>query len=779
MRTSNSSAQRLCLLVIVTGLMAFIGQAQTPPTTIMLRGKVFDANSAGIPGANIVAAGKGFSSSAITDRNGEFSLGLQPGVYAFKVMANGFADHSGTISIDQATTKVLEFQLEVTAASATVTITDSAGYQALGVSSATKTFTPLRDLPQSITVVPKEVIRDQMMQSIGDVVRYVPGITAIQGENNRDQVVIRGNSSSADFFVDGVRDDVQYYRDLYNLESVEALKGPNAMIFGRGGGGGVINRVTKQAGFDPLRELTLQGGSYRNRRVAGDLQQPLNQTIALRVNGLYENSGSFRNRVHLERLGINPNVTFAPGPRTQIRVGYEHFRDDRVADRGIPSYQGRPADIDISTFFGDPDQSKVRARVDLLNGTVEHHWDKLTIRNRTLFGHYDRFYQNFVPGAVSADQSRVNLTTYNNASQRRNIFNQTDVTYELKTGNIRHVILTGAEVGQQVSDNFRQTGFFNNSATTISVPFSNPTISIPVTYRQNATDADNHVKANIAATYAQDQIEVSRYVQLLVGLRFDHFDLQFHNNRNGENLRRIDNLLSPRLGVVLKPIQALSLYSSYSISYLPSSGDQFSSLTSVTQTLKPEKFTNYEAGAKWDMRSNLSLTAAVYQLNRTNTRSTDPNDPTRIVQTGSQRTNGFEFGMNGNVTREWGIAGGYAFQDAYVTSATVTAPVGARVAQVPRNTFSVWNNYRIVPKLGVGLGIIHRSDMFAAIDNRVVLPGYTRADAAVFFSLTEKIGLQANFENLLNKKYFVNADSNDNISPGYLRVIRIGLTAKF
>ena len=774
---STSFLIRASLLLVVAA--AFSSSfAQTSASKVPLRGKVLDANRAGIPGASLTVSRTGNSLSTSADRNGEFQLEVEPGEYSLTIVAHGFAERSQNVTVDEKT-KPLEIELAVTATSASVTITDTAGYQPLAVSSATRTFTPLRDLPQSVTVVTKDVIRDQMMQSIGDVVRYVPGITAIQGENNRDQVVIRGNSSSADFFVDGVRDDAQYYRDLYNLETVEALKGPNAMIFGRGGGGGVINRVTKQAGFSSLRELTLQGGSYRNRRAAGDFQQPLSDRVAFRLNGLYENSGSFRNRVGLERLGVNPSFTFLAGSRTEIRVGYEHFRDHRVADRGIPSYQGRPSDIDISTFFGDPDQSKVRARVDLLSSTVEHHWDKVILRNRTLFGDYDRFYQNFVPGAVSADKSRVTLSTYNNSTKRRNIFNQSDATFETKTGSIRHVILGGVELGQQVSDNFRMTGFFNNAATSISVPFANPTISIPVTYRQNATDADNHVKANIAATYVQDQIELSRYVQLLVGLRFDHFDLQFHNNRNGENLQRIDNLVSPRVGVVVRPVQMISLYSSYSVSYLPSSGDQFSSLTSVTQTLKPEKFTNYEVGAKWDLRPALSMTAAAYQLNRTNTRATDANDPTRIVQTGSQRTNGFELGVNGNVSRDWKIAGGYAFQDAYVTSATFAAPVGAHVAQVPRHTLSLWNNYRFLPKLGAGLGIIHRSDMFAAIDNRVVLPGYTRADAAIFFSFTEKIGMQANIENLFNKKYFINADSNDNITPGYPRALRVGLTARF
>jgi catecholate siderophore receptor len=266
---------------------------------------------------------------------------------------------------------------------------------------------------------------------------------------------------------------------------------------------------------------------------------------------------------------------------------------------------------------------------------------------------------------------------------------------------------------------------------------------------------------------------------VLAGLRFDHFNLKFHNNRNNDNFGRLDNLWSPRAGIVFKPIVPLSLYASYSVSYLPSSGDQFSSLTAITQMLKPEKFSNYEFGAKWDLLQSLSLTTAVYSLARTNTRATDPNDPTKIVQTGSQRTNGLEVGLNGRVSRAWEMVGGYAYQDARVTSATAFAPKGARVGQVPRHTFSLWNSYRFARKFGAGLGLIHRSNMFAAIDNKVILPGYTRADAAVYFTITEKVGVQGNFENLLDKKYFINADSNDNISPGSPRSVRFSLTWKF
>ncbi len=779
LRPTLSRPLQFSLFLLLT--CTLLAQAQVTTRT-SIRGKVLDPNRAAVAGASVVAdaVGRSASFSATTDQDGEFSLTLEPGDYTVRAVAEGFSEASRTVSLGQSVGASLEIVLQVSGVAGSVTVVSAGGvYQTEVIGSATKTLTPLRDVPQSVAVVTKEQVRDQQMQSIADVVRYTPGLAVHQGENNRDQVIIRGQSTSADFFLNGVRDDVQYYRDIYNLERLETLKGPNALIFGRGGGGGVINRVTKEADFSRSRELSVTGGSFFNRRISGDINQPFGDKVAFRLNGVYENSDSFRKFVNLDRVAFNPTFTITPGPRTRITVGYEFARDRRTADRGITSFGGRPADVPIETFYGNPDDSHVRSNVNILSGSFDHQIGRLNIHNRTTFGDYDRGYQNYVPGATNAAKTFVTLTAYNNATKRRNLFSQTDLTYVVSTGRIKHTLVGGAELGRQLTDNFRNTGFFNNTSTSILVPFDNPTVNTPVTYRQSATDADNHLKTNLAATYLQDQMELSRYAQLVVGVRYDYFDLRFHNNRNGENLRRIDNLVSPRVGLVIKPVEKLSLYGSYGVSYLPSSGDQFSSLTTITQQVKPEKFSNYEVGVKWDVRRYLSLNSAVYRLNRTNTRSIDPNNPTAIIQTGSQRTNGFEVGMNGSVTRSWSVAGGYAYQDAFITSATAAAAAGKQVGQTPHHTFSVWNKYQINRRLGAGLGVISRSDMFVAVDNTVVVPGYTRADAAVFYSFNERWRLQANVENLFDRTYFTNADSNTNISPGSPRALRVGLTAKF
>jgi catecholate siderophore receptor len=657
------------------------------------------------------------------------------------------------------------------------------GYGVEQTRTATKTATALIDTPQAVSVVTRELIDDQAMQGMADVVRYMPGVGMAQGEGNRNAPIMRGVSSTANFFVDGVRDDVEYFRDLYNIDRVEAMKGPNAMIFGRGGGGGILNRVTRQADGSQGGELVLQGGSWNSRRVTGDLRQPLNERFSLRATGVYENSDSYRDGVRLERYGVNPTARLVLSERTTVRLSYEYFTYDMVADRGIPSFQGRPVRTARSTFFGDPDGSPTGATIKVASGVIEHEFGGVSLRNVTSFGDYDKAYQNVYPGAVNAAGTAVSLSAYNNATQRENLFNQTDLTWSAATGPIGHKLLLGAEFGRQTTNNFRQTGYFTGvgpAVTTITVPLASPTVSVPVSYRQSATDADNHGVAKIAAAYAQDQIQLTGRLQAIIGLRYDRFDVNFRNNRSGAVFATQDELWSPRAGLVFKPVEPLALYASYSRSYLPRAGDQLSSLSLSNQALDPERFVNREVGVKWDLRPDFSLTAAVYQLDRENVAATDPADPTRLVLVKGQRSKGMELGAEGVVRPGWTLVGGYAYQDGEITqtqSATVRA--GARLAQLPRHSASLWNRVDMTPRLGLGLGVIYRSAMFASTDNTVTLPGFTRVDAALYYKVSDQVSAQLNVENIFDKGYYAAANSNTNITPGSPRAVRLSLRLSY
>jgi catecholate siderophore receptor len=643
--------------------------------------------------------------------------------------------------------------------------------------SAMKTDTPLRETPQSATVLTRALIGDQAMQSMADVVRYIPGVSMGQGEGHRDAPTLRGNASTADFFVDGVRDDAQYLRDVYNVERVEALKGSNAMAFGRGGGGGVLNRVSKEAGWARTGAVMLEGGSFDHHRATIDLGDALNETAAVRFNGLVERSGGFRDGMTLRRSGLNPTASLILGGGTLLKLDYEHFVDDRTVDRGIPSFQGRPALAPVSAFFGDHDASYSHTRVNAAGLSAERMFASgITLRNRSRWVQYDKFYQNvYASSAVNAAGTQVNLGAYNSSTPRSNVFNQTDLLAEVTTGPVRHSLAMGAELSRQMTDNFRQTGYFADGATTVPVSVAQSAVVSGATFRQSASDADNRVVADVGALYVQDQIALSPMWQAVVGVRVERFALHFYNDRNGDQLERTDRLVSPRAGLVFKPAEALSLYGSYSMSNLPSAGDQFSSLTVTTRTLQPEQFRNYEVGLKWDASPALAFTSAVFRLDRTNSSAPDPDNVGVIVQTGAQRSTGAELGVTGDVTSAWQIAGGYAVQRAVITSTTSAAPEGRVVPLVPHHTLSLWNRYQLTPSGGVGLGVIHQAEVYAAIDNAVTLPAFTRVDGALFVGLAPRVRLQLNLENALNRRYFATSHGNNNIMPGAPRTVRISV----
>ena len=656
-------------------------------------------------------------------------------------------------------------------------------YGAKAITSATKTDTPIRNIPQAMTVITKAQIDDQGLRSIGDLLTFVPGASTGTGEANRDQMTLRGNNSTADFFINGLRDDVQYFRDFYNVERVEVLKGPNAMIFGRGGGGGIVNRVTKQTRFDTVRSFDLGTTSFGGVRTTGDIDQKLTDTIGLRVNGLYERGESFRRQVDLERYGIAPTIGFAVGPESRIDLSYEYFHDNRTTDRGVPSLAGKPLKGFDRKFFGDPDASYSKADVHLLSASVEHRLaEGLTLRNRTLFGDYDKYYQNVFPSSAVSPAGTVQLSAYYDTKRRENLFNQTDLIWNVATGGIKHTLLLGAELGRQTSQQRRVNGFFQpTDRPTLVVPIGSPTIDADIIFRPVNTNAGrtpaNNVrgKATIGAIYIQDQIQLANWVELIAGLRFDRFDLDVTNRNTGTTFSRADNLWSPRLGLILKPTERLSFYTSYSRSYLPQSGDQFGGLDLTSEALKPERFDNIEIGAKWEPIDGLLATAAIYQLDRSNTRAADPLNPALTVLTGKQRSRGIELGVERSISDRWQISAGYAWQEAEIRDTTTAAPAGRKVPLVPKHSVALWSRYDVTKSLGFGAGLTARTKSFASISNQVVLPGYARVDAAVFYKVSRGVEAQVNIENLLGADYFPAAHNDNNIAPGAPRSAKVTL----
>ncbi len=651
-------------------------------------------------------------------------------------------------------------------------------YQVKSTKTATKTDTPLRNIPQSISVVTDKQIKDQNMQSMADVVRYVPGVQMAQGEGHRDAPIMRGIVSTADFYVDGMRDDTQYLRDLYNVERVEVLKGPNGMVFGRGATGGLINRTIKQANWLDRNEIGLTYGSWDKRRITTDFNKGVNEQVAVRLTAMFEDSNSYRDYAELERWGINPTATLRLSDATSIELGYEHFEDDRVVDRGVPavidtvSKKGKPLKTNESTFFGGPDQSYSNIEVDAVTARVTHEFnDAVTLVNQTRYADYKKYYVNVYPTGLASNDTEVKLGAYDSATDRTNLLNQTDLTIKAETFGLGHTLLIGGEVGRQVTENLRKTGTVGN------VPLSRPVTFAPVTLGK--VGQNNKGVAKTAAVYLQDQIEITSQWEAVLGVRYENFKTEFHNyaGKAPVHITETDDLISPRAGLIYKPLDDLSIYASYSLSHQPRAGEQLASLDVNTNSLDPEKFINREVGVKWDIDQRLAATVAVYRLTQTNT-------PFKVGENyelvDGVEVKGVELGLTGNVTDNWQITGGYAYQESEILGGTMK---GFKAPQVPRNSVSIWNRYDFSEHWGIGLGATYQSYVHAALDTTdkyvVILPSYTRVDAAVYYTVNPQLKLQLNVENLLNEEYYASAHNNHNIMPGSPMAMSVSANVTF
>ena len=646
--------------------------------------------------------------------------------------------------------------------------------------SATKTPTLIINVPQSLSITTDEQIAQQGFTSIGDVIAYTPGVSMGLGEGHRDQLTIRGQNTTADFFLDGLRDDVQYFRPLYNIAQIEVLRGSNAMIFGRGGGGGIINRVTKRPVLDESFNTVSAGiDSFGSFSAATDNNLQIGDQAALRLNGFFENLENHRDFYEGERFALNPTARLKLTDATQIGLSYEYVDDDRTVDRGVPSLGGAPLEDFNATFFGDPDANQTTLAAHIARARIDHKFDGDWSVNATLqYADYDKLYQNLYPVNFDDVAGTVTLDGYRDTTGRQNFVAQTNLVGELDLGGFHHTVLLGAEYADQNSDNARRDVFFDASADDqISFAFSNPlsvpAFSFPAFTRNRASDVE------VFSIYGQNQIDIGDHLKLIGGVRFDSFSINVDDRIAAAQFSRKDEEFSPRLGVIYKPQNNVSLYGSFSRSFLPRSGDQFLSLSPTTAALAPEAFRNYEIGAKWDLNSHLALTAAMFQLDRENGTVVDPSDAGNSLLTGS-RTQGFEFQLQGQLSDHWFISTGYSYLDAKERGRVSGGILDNRhIAQVPQHMLSLWNRYDVSEKLGFGLGATYQDAQFASISNAVELPDYVQVDAAVYYGISEDMELQLNVQNLLDSGHFPSAHNDNNIATAKPLHGRVTLRTKF
>lgn len=628
-----------------------------------------------------------------------------------------------------------------------------------------KTKQQLRDIPQSITVVNQQLMQDQGAATLKDALRNVPGITFAAGEGGRtgDQVVIRGFSAATDTYRDGMRDIGQYNRDAFNDDKVEVLKGASSMLFGRGSTGGVVNQVSKSPFLGSKLEGDLTIGTNDFQRVTADINQMTGDHSAVRLSLMDTHDGSDRGSAKNERWGIAPSVAFGLGEPTTVVLSYMHQEENNVPDYGVPynTATRQPLNVDRSKFYGfDSDYEKTSA--DIVTAKITHDFGNgMELSNQL---RYNRFWRDVSPTAprlASTDTSdsaimRRSKPLRDGVDQSWN--NQTDLTSRFATGDIRHTLLTGMELSYELSDTSRYALLNSVPSTTVGNPNSAATVNL-ARYRTSNTQ----FQASNIGIYAMDTIELNRQWKAVLGTRFDRFEGDYNvrayslNSSNSYDLSRTDNVWSWRGGLIWQPDLAQSYYFSYGTSFNPS-GETYS-LDKATAKVDPEKNRNIELGAKWDLLDgDASLRAALFRIEKTNERNTDPLDTSVVVLSGKRHTNGVEVEGSGRLTERWEVFAGVTLMDSKIDKAAPaaqgqTGTEGKMPRYTPRATANLWTTYKFTDLITGGIGATYVGKRYATETNVNYLPDYTIGNAMLSYE-TKHYRLQLNLNNLTNKKYF-------------------------
>ena len=631
---------------------------------------------------------------------------------------------------------------------------------------ALKTPVPILDVPQTVSIVTDVDIRKQGFREIGDIIRYTPGVNTSQGEGHRDSVVFRGVRSTADFFQDGVRDDVQYYRSLYNVEQVEILRGPNALLFGRGGTGGIINRVTKKAVVGETFTAHDVGiDSFGAADIALDTNFQLENGAALRINLHSDSLANHRDHYDGNRVGFNPTMTLKLSPETTVFLSYEYADHERFIDRGIPTINGSPDESLSDIVFGNSSANVQTLEATIMRAQVEHTISDTSKANFSFTSSsFDKLYQNIY--ASGYDGTLVTMDGYYDPTERDNTIMSANLVNELSLGGVVHTLLIGAEFIQTDNENLRYDA--NWSTTNDDNEIFNITRPIDFTVNSGgvATALDYVTKLNrqtasdisVTSIFIQDQIDLSDNWKLMVGGRLDDFDITVDDIKNGTSESRNDNTFSPRAGVIYKPQENVSLYLSYSESFLPRSGEQFKALSATSARLDPDVFESTEIGMKVALNENISLNAAYFDSEQV--RAERDNDTGETSEVRGLTVDGFEIELKGRVVDNLNLAIAYSDLSGETSS-------GGIPREIPEHTLSAFVAWEVNEKLSVGLGLTQQGESKIK-DNTpgLVLPEYTRVDLSAYYQVAPNLSVQMNVENLMDELYFPHSHSTHQASVG-------------
>ncbi|MBI64382.1 MAG: TonB-dependent siderophore receptor [Chloroflexi bacterium] len=645
---------------------------------------------------------------------------------------------------------------------------------------ALKTPVPILDVPQTLSIVTDEDIRKQGIREIGDIVRYTPGVNTSQGEGHRDAVVFRGVRSTADFYQDGVRDDVQYYRSLYNVEQVEILRGPNALLFGRGGTGGIINRVTKKAVLgEQFGSFDFGVDDFGSTDLALDYNVQSAENSALRINLHVDALENHRDFYDGDRVGLNPTLRVALSDNTTLDLSYEYADHERMIDRGIPTANGVPVEALDNIVFGTSDINLTTLEADIFRGSLTHNFSETS---KGIFSvtssEFEKLYQNLYASGYNLATNVVTLDGYRDPTERENLIISGNLINEFQTGSATHTLLIGAELIDTDNKNHRYDSYWSttmkdkesfNTTRPLNIAVNSAGVSTNVNFNtklKSKTTSD----IEVTSIYIQDQIDVNDNLKLMLGGRLDQFDITVDDIKAGTSQSRDDDEFSPRAGVIFKPQDNVSLYLSYSESFLPRSGEQFKKLSASSAALDPDVYENSEIGVNWDITNDLSLRASYFDSEQTVATRDESGEAAEIV---GLQVDGIELEIKGQVNDQLYVQFGYSDMDGKTSS-------GGEPREIPDHTISLWTTYQVNDKFGYGLGVTRQGE--SNISNNkpgLVLPDYTRVDFAAFYEISEDLSIQLNIENLTDELYFPHSHSTHQASVGEPVNARVSIRRSF
>ena len=650
---------------------------------------------------------------------------------------------------------------------------------------------PILDVPQSVSVITDEEIKNQGFREIGDIISYSPGVNTSQGEGHRDAVVFRGVRSTADFYQDGTRDDVQYYRSLYNVEQLEILRGPNALLFGRGGTGGLINRVTKKAEIgEAFGSLDVGADSFGAADIAVDANFATSENTAVRLNLHTDSLANHRDFYEGERYGINPTVKIQAGDTT-VDLSYEYADHERFIDRGIPTANNTPVESLKDVVFGVEGLNLQTLEASILRANIAHDYsDSGKFNMSVTSSDFKKMYKNLYAAGYDGTANTVKLDGYLDPTERQNLILNANVVNEFDNGSTSGTVLVGLEFVDTDNKNYRYNTFFNNRAGSdageptdqqifnITRPLD---ISVTSTGLASTVDYTTDLKSSsesditVTSLYLQGDIDFSDNWKMIIGGRLDNFDITVTDVKKSQDQSRKDDMFSPRFGVIYKPSDNMSLYVSYSESFLPRSGEQYKKLDASGAALDPDVFENTEIGYKYDINDALTFTAAIFDSK--STRAEKDNETGEMNEIRGLEVEGVEIELSGDIDDQNNLTFGYTSLDG-VTSKGTKQP-----RELPDQMLSLWYSYQANETIGFGLGVTHQGESFIKDTSNgstgPALPDYTRVDFALYINASDNDVVRIHVENLTDELYFPHSHSTHQASVGESLNARISYSRRF